>query len=502
MDSATLTPEQTTQYYKEQTSLTNPLSPKDWLAKQGLGGTTGLSSTNVPNIAPPAPEMPTKADIPSTITPNAFKADVSPYVKAQNDFITQQKARQAEFLAASAPTAQEQALTQQMTALNADARRAILTAEGSGDTQRFAAGESSRVAREANLQLQGLTDQLNSLVQQRGVKIDAIKTQMAFDKENFDALQNLSKLTKPDVISTKVSANGDVYSVMQDPDGTVRTVKSGNIPPDPEDTQLKWNETKNAQGGTTIWAVDSTGKIVTKVIPGTAGTYETASTTPTNTQQVITSPTGQTLEYGTPEYIIERLRQSGGNKTNPVASEREQLGKFSNVISQTANIVGSLKNTDTGPIVGYLKTLNPYNFDARAVNAQLQALVPGVARGVYGEVGVLTDTDIQNYMKTLPNLKSTKEQNEFVALMTLQNARRSYESTLLNMANSGVKVSGFVDSYKDITKRVSELENKLGVNKASQEIAPEENDIFDSIVGGTSQPTGFFSNIWKGLTGK
>lgn len=273
MDSATLTPEQITQYYKEQTNVVNPLSPTDWLK-----GKQGLTSAPAPTLPPPqlSTESVTKADIPTTITPDAFKADVSPFKKAQDDFIKQQQARQAEFLAASAPSATETALTQRINQLNQEARRAIITAEGSGDTQRFAAGESARVAREANLQLEGLTNQLNTLVEQRGQKIDAIKTMMVFDKDNFEALQNLSKLSKPDVLSTKVTANGDVYSVMQDADGNVRTVKTGNIPPDPEDTQLKWNETKNAQGGTTIWAVDSKGNIVTKVIPGTAGTYETA----------------------------------------------------------------------------------------------------------------------------------------------------------------------------------------------------------------------------------
>jgi hypothetical protein len=52
--------------------------------------------------------------------------------------------------------------------------------------------------------------------------------------------------------------------------------------------------------------------------------------------------------------------------------------------------------------------------------AQINSVVPNIARGVYGEVGVLTDADIQNYAKTLPNIKSTEDTNKLVLAMTLK----------------------------------------------------------------------------------
>lgn len=63
--------------------------------------------------------------------------------------------------------------------------------------------------------------------------------------------------------------------------------------------------------------------------------------------------------------------------------------------------------------------MNPYNTDAQTLNAQISALIPNLARGVYGEVGVLTDADVAQYTKTVPNLKSTEAVNKAILAMTL-----------------------------------------------------------------------------------
>ena len=218
----------------------------------------------------------------------------------------------------------------------------------------------------------------------------------------------------------------------------------------------------------------------------------------TLTPEIITTPSGEQLEYGTPEYVIERLKQTAGSKTKPVASEREQMGKFANVVALTDNLMGSLSKTTNDPILGYMRSLNPYDFDARAVNAQVIALVPSVARALYGEVGVLTDTDIERYLKTLPNIKSTTDQNRFIAAMTLSNAKRAYEQTLLNLANSNVNVSGFVDSYKNLTDKLSKIEKDIGVDK-EVEITQQDTNEFNQIIG---QPKGYWSNLWGAIFGR
>ena len=216
--------------------------------------------------------------------------------------------------------------------------------------------------------------------------------------------------------------------------------------------------------------------------------------------QPITDANGETLVYGTPEYIIARLRATSGSKTKPVASEREQLGKFANVVALTGGLLDSLDKTTTDPIVGYLKSLNPYDFDARAVNAQVTALVPSVARALYGEVGVLTDTDIERYLKTLPNIRSTEEQNKFIAMMTLSNAKRAYEQTLLNLANSNVNVSGFTDSYRALTNQLEGLEQELSVGSVQEAIDSEDEAVFDEVVG--NRGGNYFSRLWDSIMGR
>ena len=152
----------------------------------------------------------------------------------------------------------------------------------------------------------------------------------------------------------------------------------------------------------------------------------------------------------------------GGKKPNQVENVRP-LQKAVAVVGQLGSLQSSIKQTKTDPLIGYLKKLNPYDFDARAIQAQLQATVPNLARGVYGEVGVLTDTDIQNYIKTLPNIQSTTDQNNFVMAMTLKTVLRGYESQLETLAASGYDISGYKDQHARIKKTVTDLESEIGL---------------------------------------
>lgn len=233
--------------------------------------------------------------------------------------------------------------------------------------------------------------------------------------------------------------------------------------------------------GQTVLLDTKTGSII-KNIGGAA----IASGTPAQ----ITGANGEPLQYGTPEYMVARLQQTAGSKKLLTQSEREQIGKFSNVIALTGNLMGSLNKTTNDPIIGYMKSLNPYDFDARAVNAQVTALVPSVARALYGEVGVLTDQDIARYLGTLPNIKSTADQNKFIAMMTLANAKRSFESTLMNAASSGINVSGFVDSYKDLNQKLNQLEAELATGFGGGTYKPEEKKEFD--FAAPSEPQGLY----------
>ena len=112
--------------------------------------------------------------------------------------------------------------------------------------------------------------------------------------------------------------------------------------------------------------------------------------------------------------------------------------------------------------------MNPYDTNAQTIVAQLDSLIPGLARGTYGEVGVLTDNDIAQYSKTVPNLKSTKDVNKAIMAMTLQLIASGYKTKLQNQASGGRDVSGFTGAYQNVMAQVERLKKELGMSTSSK----------------------------------
>lgn len=159
--------------------------------------------------------------------------------------------------------------------------------------------------------------------------------------------------------------------------------------------------------------------------------------------------------------LIGNMRSTAGSGNNMVAKEREDLGRVIGVIGQVEDLISALKTTKTDPILGALRTANPYDVKAREISARLTSISPGLARGVYGEVGVLTNADIERYQATLPNLKSTKEQNKAVTLMTLRTLQRTLESNFQSFANNKIDVSEWVPTFQSLKNKTDRLEADL-----------------------------------------
>lgn len=148
------------------------------------------------------------------------------------------------------------------------------------------------------------------------------------------------------------------------------------------------------------------------------------------------------LDPNSPTFTLDAVRASSGGKI-PTGEQTKPLNKAVLVLDQVANLKNDIRNTNTDPILGILRDNNPYDVKARAINAQLRAIVPNLARGIYGEVGVLTDADIANYIQTLPNLRTPEEANDLVLDMTLRVIGNSFETQLQTLAAEGRDVSGF-----------------------------------------------------------
>ena len=131
----------------------------------------------------------------------------------------------------------------------------------------------------------------------------------------------------------------------------------------------------------------------------------------------------------------------------------------------------------TGPIVGTFRSKNPWDTKAQTIKAQLNAIVPNLARGVYGEVGVLTDNDIKIYSKTIPNISSTKDVINAVLYITVDLIKRNVEIKIKNQAAGQRDMSGYAETYADIKNQANEILSKI--SKGSKNIikAPDGQEI-------------------------
>lgn len=163
-----------------------------------------------------------------------------------------------------------------------------------------------------------------------------------------------------------------------------------------------------------------------------------------------------------------KLLATANSTKELAATERQSLAKGMTVISQLDSLASNIKKVNTGFTSGKVAALMSKvgaNKDAGVVSAQLQAVIPNLARGVYGEVGVLTDNDIKNYRQTIPNLTSPEDQNDAVLALTLRTVKNSIENQLRSAANSQVNVSGWAGDYNKITKQIYDIEDRIGVSK-------------------------------------
>jgi hypothetical protein len=107
------------------------------------------------------------------------------------------------------------------------------------------------------------------------------------------------------------------------------------------------------------------------------------------------------------------------------------------------------------------RSANPWDVNAQTVKAELQALIPTLARWVYGEVWVLTDNDIRLYSKTVPTLTSTADLNDAILSMTLRSLANGYKNKLQIEARWQRDVSLFYGIYSDLDARATELLNGI-----------------------------------------
>jgi hypothetical protein len=184
--------------------------------------------------------------------------------------------------------------------------------------------------------------------------------------------------------------------------------------------------------------------------------------------------------------LIGVLKSSAGGR--PISdSTINALSKARTVLNQLQALGGKLSEANTkevkdndgngwdiSPITGWLSEKNPWDTNAQEIKNILSATVPNLARGVYGEVGVLTDKDIAIYANTIPNLRQTEDVKKAVMGITLRTVRNSIKNTLENNASAGRNVSGFVRVYENINNQIDKIEKEIGVNQEEAKVQKAE----------------------------
>ena len=141
----------------------------------------------------------------------------------------------------------------------------------------------------------------------------------------------------------------------------------------------------------------------------------------------------------------------------PNQSDSQSLDKYKFTIDRLGELQEMLSGEETGPIIGTLRSANPWDKKASLIKAQLAKIVPSLARGVFNEVGVLTEPDIENYSKTIGNLTAPEEVNEALTDMAIKMVSGGLEEKLSTLAKSRINVS----QYHDTLLRVKEATSRL-----------------------------------------
>ena len=180
-----------------------------------------------------------------------------------------------------------------------------------------------------------------------------------------------------------------------------------------------------------------------------------------------TGTPGTTLAYNDPNYTLDAIRKSKGGRVM-TQGELKPITDIQTIVGQAETLTGLINSIDTGPIVGIIKSVNPYDTKAQLMKSAITAIVPKLARGVYGEVGVLTDADIENYSRTIANLRNTTDVNKAVMAMTLDIATRSLANQLNSLSAGQRDVSRFESIYQGMNAKADKLKSELGYGSAPE----------------------------------
>ena len=203
---------------------------------------------------------------------------------------------------------------------------------------------------------------------------------------------------------------------------------------------------------------------------------------------ISTTPAAAAKE--TSEMMRKEREMEAAAKTDP---SKKMTSAEVNDLTQLASVGYSLDlleqklkevpENERGPLFGKVRGANPYDVQAQEIKNIISSIVPGLARGVFMEVGVLTPTDDARYTAMLPNLSSPPE----LARRDLMNLRDkladSKMKTIETMRKAGMDVRGFEEDYSRLVQE-REAKKQAAQQQQTQQQAPQQQAPLPGVIGG------------------
>jgi hypothetical protein len=173
----------------------------------------------------------------------------------------------------------------------------------------------------------------------------------------------------------------------------------------------------------------------------------------------------------------------GKKMTSTEVNDLTQLGSVGFSLDLLEKKILEVPANERDPIYGRVRGANPYDVQAQEIQNIITSIVPGLARGVFNEVGVLTDTDVQRYTRLLPNLSTPPE----LAKRNIANLREKLADSKIKrietMRKAGMDVSGFEEDYGRLVQE-REAKKQAAQQQQAQQQAPQQQAPLPGVIGG------------------
>ena len=163
--------------------------------------------------------------------------------------------------------------------------------------------------------------------------------------------------------------------------------------------------------------------------------------TPTNRQEIISEVSGAGIS--TKDLTNRRKPGLPPTVTNTIISMKSSRDDVKEIYKLLQELEGK-----TGPVLGRVWSMDMYSVERKALESAIQQAVPGLARGVFKEVGVLTNEDRTAYTQTLANANLTMEQARVLTDNLLNKIDRTIDSYLEGYESANYNI-GNMRSYSE-----------------------------------------------------